>query len=398
MNPFLILTLCFSTFLILGCAEERAPIDRVQPYALDKSFFVGESYTDTSDDPEFWTQATLIDVGYGASQDGLFTSTYAQPMSRIKWQITEDLLIGRISYERIDNSDGKGLGGPVQDGVIAVAFRILSHFDIERVYNPTTGERLNIVQENVFDRPWFERTHMRVDWSRNLNVDSYDFDTLSLLGIYGGIRYEPLSYDVTDPHHPNAPVFDFEANYFDITTKAFAAPQALDLSRLGWGINSFPACFLPPDFAGGTAPVGNCNPVELTIRHSFRRVVDTDYEPKDWDGYRFKAYGAFTVERRGYTRNYRMTDDRWYRFISRYNLWHRSHYYDDEDTMTGDIACYTPDTTQPGQDPNRDEDGNGTADECEAVGDGSQCDTFRQQCTLPYRRRSVRPRRHSRTR
>ena len=50
MNPFLILTLCFSTASILGCAEERAPIDRVQPYALDKSF-VGESYTDTSDDP-----------------------------------------------------------------------------------------------------------------------------------------------------------------------------------------------------------------------------------------------------------------------------------------------------------------------------------------------------------
>ena len=109
-------------------------------------------------------------------------------------------------------------------------------------------------------------------------------------------------------------------------------------------------------------------------------MVDTDYEPKDWDGYRFKAYGAFTVERRGYTRNYRMTDDRWYRFISRYNLWYRSHYYANEETMTGDISCYTPDTTQSGQDPNRDEDGNGTADECEAVGDGSQCDTFRQQC------------------
>ncbi|MCA9545083.1 MAG: hypothetical protein KC613_11855, partial [Myxococcales bacterium] len=67
-----------------GCAEERPPINRVQPFALEKSFFVGENLTDTRDDPEFWTQATLIDVGYGASQDGLFTSTYAQPMSRIK--------------------------------------------------------------------------------------------------------------------------------------------------------------------------------------------------------------------------------------------------------------------------------------------------------------------------
>ena len=126
---------------VAGCAEERTPIDRVQPFALEKSFFVGESFTDTSDDPEFWTQATLIDVGYGASQDGLFTSTYAQPMSRIRWQITEDLLIGRISYERINDSDGKGLAGPVQDGVISAAFRIMKHFDIERAYNSTTGER-----------------------------------------------------------------------------------------------------------------------------------------------------------------------------------------------------------------------------------------------------------------
>jgi hypothetical protein len=380
-----------AVLLIAGCAQERPPIDRVQPLALEKSYFVGESFVDTSDDPEFWTQATLIDVGYGASQDGLFTSTYAQPMSRIRWQITEDLLIGRISYERIEGSDGKGLAGPVQDGVIAAAFRIIKHFDIERAYNSTTGERLNIVNENSSDRPWYNRTHMRVDWSRNLNVDSYDFDTLSLLGIYGGIRYEPLAYDVTDPNHPHAPVFETDTGYFDITTKAFAAPEALDLRSLGWGIDSFPACFLPADFSGGTAPVGNCNPVELTVRHSFRKVVDSDYEPMDWDGYRFQAYGAFYVERQGYSRNYRMTDDRWHRFITRYNLWVRSHYYTDPIDMTGPILCYTPETTPNGLSPNRDENSDGTADECEAAGAGSQCDTFNQKCTLPYTKRNVRP-------
>jgi hypothetical protein len=50
-----------------GCAEERPPIDQVQPYALKKSFFIGEDFNSTADDPEFWTQGTLIDVGYGAS-------------------------------------------------------------------------------------------------------------------------------------------------------------------------------------------------------------------------------------------------------------------------------------------------------------------------------------------
>ena len=52
--------------LLAACAEERAPINRVQPYALPKSFFIGADFQSVNDDPEFWSQTTLIDVGYGA--------------------------------------------------------------------------------------------------------------------------------------------------------------------------------------------------------------------------------------------------------------------------------------------------------------------------------------------
>jgi hypothetical protein len=381
--------------LIGGCAEERPPIDRVQPYALKKSYFVGEDLVSTHDDPEFWTQGTLIDVGYGASQSGLFTSTYAQPMSRIKWQVTEDMLIGRISYERIDGTDGLGLTGDgynkrVQDGVIAVAFPIMSHFDIMNAYNPTTGEELNVRNENMTDRPWYEREYIRVDWSRNLNTDSYDFDTLSLLGVYGGLIYEPMKYDITDPTHPHAPVFAFEEGYFDVTNKAFVKPGEIDLSSFGWGIKSFPACFLDPDFLNGTGPAANCNPVELTIRHSFRRVVDTDFEPKEIDGFQFSAFGAFNIERTGYDRKYGLVDAKWRRFVTRYNIWDRSHYYDNPETMEGHIACNTTETTT-NNDPHYDGDADGTADACVEAGEGSQCDQFRQRCTLPYRERTVNP-------
>lgn len=371
-----------------GCADERDPIDRVQPYALLKSYFVGEDLVGTEDDPEFWTQGTLVDVGYGAAQDGLFTSTYAQPMSRLRWQITEDMLFGRLAYERVDGTDGRGLGGPTQDGVIVVAYPIEKHFDIVRAYNPTTGEQLNIIEENTVDRPWYEREYMRVDWSRNMNTDSYDFDTLSLVGIYGGITYTPLAYDVTDPNDPNAPVFDLENGYFDVTNRAYAQPEQIDLSHFGWGIDSFPACYLDNDFLGGSYPAGDCNPVELTIRQSFRRVVDSDYEPRDWDGFRFQAYGGFYNERYGYARNYGMSDDLWRRFINQQQIWERSHFYANPEAMSGALECYTPDTTPFGADPHRDEDGNGTEDECESAGPGSRCDTFRQRCTLPYTRRT----------
>ncbi len=376
-----------------GCAEERAPINRVQANALKKSFFVGERLDHPGDDPEFWTRGTLIDVGFGAAQTGLFTSTYAQPVSRLKWVITEDLLIGRITYERVADTDGKGDGPASTDGTIAVAFEITKHFDVTRSYNEATGEQRNIVEENDADRPWYEREYMRVDWSKNLATDSYDFDTLSMLGVLGGVEYEDMTYYVNDPDAPDAPYFDPESGYFDVTTKAFAKPKEVDLSRFGWGFDKLPACWLDNDFMQGSAPSGNCNPVELTIRHSFRRVENTDYEPVDWDGYRFQAYGGFYVARTGYARNYGMSDDKHYRFLSRYDIWERSHYYDDPENMRGDVACYTQ--TPFGGDPHYD-DGDGTEDECAAVTDrtgfgGSRCDTFKQRCTLPYRARTPKP-------
>jgi len=380
-----------------GCAEERAPINRVQPNALAKSFFVGANLQSPEDDPEFWTRAMVVDVGYGAGQDGLFSASYGQAeMTRIKWQITEDLLIGRITYERIEDSDGKGAGPTSTDGVVAVAFRITSHFDIRRDYNPTTGEESNIIVENASDRAWNEREYMRVDFSSNLNTDSYDFDTLSLIGIFGGVTYEPLAYYVNDPNDADAPHFDPGSGYFDITTKSFAKPELIDLKKLGWGMDSFPACMLDADFMSGGAPVTSCNPVELTIRHSFRRVVDRDYEPVDWDGYRFQAYGPFLKERHGYARNYGMSDEKWHRFATRYNIWERSHYYADPAKMTGEVACFTPETTGYSGNPHRDEDSNGTEDECEAVTQatgvaGSRCDEFSQKCTLPYQLRKEVP-------
>ncbi|WP_240475323.1 hypothetical protein [Vulgatibacter incomptus] len=384
--------LAAAALALAGCGQERDPLNRVQPDVLEKSFFVGSNPEDPSDAPEFYSQATIVDVGFGAAQDGLFTSTYAQPLARLKWTIQQDYLIGRLTYERIDGSDGKGTGaGPLRnEGVIAAMFKIEKHFDIQRSYNPTTGEEQNIVEENT-DRPWYERKYMRVNWSKNENTDSYDFDTLSMLGIIGGIKYESSSYFVNDPSDENAPKFVPEQGYFDVTTKAFAVPQQVDLRRLGWGIDSYPACFLSPEFAGGAGPSANCNPVEITIRHSFKRLENKDYEPADWDGYRFQNFGAFTTERLGYARNYGMTDDRQYRFINRYNIWERSHYYANPQEMTGAIECFTPNTTKPGEDPNRGYAINGTADECKAAGPGSKCDTFSQKCTLPYRERDIRP-------
>jgi hypothetical protein len=406
--------------LLAACGEERAPVDYVQPLALEKSFFIGEDFDDPADNPVFWTRASVVDVGYGADQFFLFTSTSEGALTRIKWSIEKDLLLARLAYERIEGSDGKGAGAGASsdDGVVVAAFPIEKHFDIQRRYNPATGEEYNIVEENSTDRPWYERRYFRVDWSTNLATDTYDFDTLSALGKFG-VRYEPLAYHVEDPAHEDAPHFALKEGYFDVTTKAFAVPEMLDISRFGWGVDRFPACTFDADFPGGTAPVANCNPSEITVRHSFRRVVDRDYEPQDWDGLRFQAFGAFTMDRYGYERNYGLTDTNYRRMIRRYNLWERSHYYADPVHMEGPVECYTPETTPAGSDPNRDElqvvfdehgqpqrdaagklvlapGADGTADECQEVTlltgfGGSRCDSFSQRCTLPYRARKAVP-------
>ncbi len=401
----------------MGCAQEREPINRVQANAMAKSFFVGPDLVSPLDNPEFWTQASIIDVGFG-TQGYLLPSTFTQEPHRIKWEITEDLLLGRLPYERIEGTDGKGVGGLTPDGQVVVAFAIVKHFDIRRAYNPSTGEELNVIEENASDRPWYEREYFRVDWSQNLNTDAYDFDTLSLLGVYSGLQYSPLAYYVSDPNHEHAPFFNVNDGYFDVTNKAWVTPGLVDLSHLGWGIKSFPACFLPRDFFGGSEPTGNCNPNEITIRHAFRKLVDTDYEPKEWDGFRFQAYGGFYKDRWGFARMYGMSDDKWHRFLTRYNIWERSHYYDDPEAMTGAVECYTPETYHVGDDPHADDVKDGTEDACWTVAvklaieagvcdadddpvecfyeanvefGGSTCDTFKQRCTLPYRARTPKP-------
>ncbi len=356
-----------------GCSSEREPINRVQANALAKSFFVGK-IADPSDDPEFYMHVTVVDVDFGAGADGLFTNSDAQPMARVRWEITEDLLIARLTYERIDDSDGKGVRR-TPDGQAVAAYKIDKHFDIKRDYNESTGEELNIVVENDEDRPWYEREYFRVDWSRNLVTTAYDLDTMSQLGIYYGVEWESIAYYVNDPQNPDTPVFDAKAGYFDVTHKVWAKPQVIKDDI--WG--DFPACWLY-----GSFPTINCNPSELTLRQSYRKVTDTDYEPLDFDGTRMDMFGYFTVDRFGYDRGYGIVDDHWHRFATRWNLYERSH-------ANPEVVCNTKDTTPIGADPHRDDDKSGTEDECESVGRGSRCDSIVGKCTIPLRDRVLRP-------
>jgi hypothetical protein len=63
------------------------------------------------------------------------------------------------------------------------AYPIEDHLDIIWSYNPGTGEKTNVKEENSSDRYWYEREYLRVDWGSN-DVTNYEFTLTGLLKNY----------------------------------------------------------------------------------------------------------------------------------------------------------------------------------------------------------------------
>jgi len=170
-----------------GCAVERDPINRVQPDYVRKTDLIpsqfaaiqraGDSWRDSMRPPtldpstirneaQWYHQITVLDKP--ATTGGGGVSSYTQ-VERIYWEVTENLLIARQAYERLQDGQGApGAGAGVRQQEIIAAYRIVTHFDARADYNANTGEPSNVIVENTTDRPWYKRDLMRVDWSQNL--------------------------------------------------------------------------------------------------------------------------------------------------------------------------------------------------------------------------------------
>lgn len=148
---FVIIVLaCFS------CAERAPEINTVQPNYVSKSLFTGEWYF----------QQTVTEV---APEGSLGFAGYESSLEKIRWEITEDTLYALQSYDPVpglNESAARPGSQEYAEGVVA-AYPIHAHFDIRRAYNSSTGEASNVIEENSQDRPWRERTYMRIDWGGN---------------------------------------------------------------------------------------------------------------------------------------------------------------------------------------------------------------------------------------
>lgn len=392
---------------LAGCATERDPISRVQANALSKEFFVG-SLSTPDDDPEFFTRSFVVD---GSEAQELVGIGSYSGLERIRWEVTEKLLLARRAYPEGEGATDRGNAGP-PDGTILAAYPIESHFDVRRSYNPQTGEELNVVEENTTDRPWQERSHFRVDWSMN-QVESANWTDLFIGRLTGEIEITPLAYAVTDPDAEDAPHFDRKDGYLDVTSKFLVAPAASMYPGL-------PQCVLM-GFVTGTA-VSNCDPQEAVIRTSYLRVdtvdPDGDFEPFEntrapqdifgnpgGQGDSLTA-GFLTPPRMEWDPGYGYTDAKLRRYMNLHDVWEQAHQTRgrcDSDAACGRITgragsvCLPSGTcTLPcSYGARRDDDRNGTDDQCENAStgyggeQGAQC-SARDRCTLPVRDRKLR--------
>ncbi|MEM6734374.1 MAG: hypothetical protein AAF658_22610, partial [Myxococcota bacterium] len=157
-----------------GCTGEFVDIDRTSPNKIQKALFDGEWY--------FNSTVVETEFNQGILFEGLMSGA-----DRIRWDVREDLLIARRSYELFENAEEGSSESLEFQGTVVAMFPVESHFDVFRDFNTATGEQSNVLVENTTDRPWWEREFMRVDWSTNLVADSYN-----LSGVIAAISAAPF--------------------------------------------------------------------------------------------------------------------------------------------------------------------------------------------------------------
>jgi len=286
--------------LASSCAQQVGDIDRTQPNKLKKSDFTGT----------WMLRQTIADV---PPNNAFFFTGISSAPEKIKWEITEDALVGYRAYELVPGADlgadARGPGDTVLDdnhtaegfvdgykGSPVMAYPISSHFDVQRSYSTATGEQSNVLVENASDRYWNEREYMRVGWASQMLGSFNLFDSAS------EIQYQHYYGDAD----PTAQTIKFEYDdsgkmvYMEFTTKAIIVPSA--------------ACYYYYE--------ADCGPTEVEIVNSFVRTPDKPaYEPVQYDDADMFKFGYFRDERVTYDRKRGLRRSGQVFLPTRHNIW-----------------------------------------------------------------------------
>jgi len=243
------------TAVLLSACAGQGDVNRVQLDALDKSIFFSADGTPR----KFYYRQTITGVPPTSAFN--FEGMMGD-LSKVRFQITEPALIGYRAYDYAVGSQNPTTGGDNNTDTPILVYKILSHFDIKREYNPGTGEETNVISENKTDRPWDERQYMRVDWSQNWADPQTAMDaSQQFFGVAGstGLAVNEGDDPLTNPDRPI-----MRRDYVEWTHKQDRLP---DLE----------ACY---KLFGADDEVGpwGCGNAQITYRNSLLPVPDSEYE------------------------------------------------------------------------------------------------------------------------
>jgi hypothetical protein len=308
-----------------GCTTQQPPRSFVQPNVIKKSDIDGTwYYLQTVTDAPPTSSTAFI----GQSSE----------LMKIRFDVQENMLYARRSYERIQGSEDQYVQDPAKyEGVPLAAWKIEKQFDIIRDYNATTGEETNKIIESE-ERAWNDREYIRIDWSENQVTD---YVGIGINFFFDGVKVQSSSYWESDPTKPDALHLERadendteyavgEATYLDVTNKMVVDPDArTECFDEGNGTEcvTYPACF----FSYSTA---DCSSQVVKVRHSFAKLSPNhQYQPRNWDGRQMEMFGIWDVglNRMTYNRQYGVTNTGIQRHAARFNLWKKS-YQDDGKT------------------------------------------------------------------
>ncbi|MBI5525784.1 MAG: hypothetical protein HY897_05575 [Deltaproteobacteria bacterium] len=288
-----------AALVLFGCVEQRSAKSLVQPAAMPKAAFTGAWYYKT----------TVLDHPFEAKFT--FAGEESPRLEKIRWLIAEEFLYALRAYETTLQTEagrcapagdatyneaggmcyedsGCDAGGLcVKNGLEyfnspVAAYRIESHFDIQRQYNPNTGEETGAIEENTTDRLWWQREYMRVDWSQNLITDRFHFLKESADPAYAKMRREPVSFYDKDS-------LVVTADYIDVVNREVVSPT--------------------PESAAleSSYPIAT-DPMTVTLRHSFLKVTPNDYRPAVHGDSQFEHFAFFRLDFEGYDMGMGLTD------------------------------------------------------------------------------------------
>lgn len=274
-----------------SCAQDMGDIDRTQPGRIDKSMFDGSD--------EWYMRQTVIDVPFNTGFS--FVGEQADT-ELIRWRVTENYLYAHRAHDWMEGTeeyfldeDENYFGAPI------AVYAIRSHFDVQRQYNPATGEENNVIEENSSDRLWYERDYMRVDWSHNL-VHDFRFGTPASIPSYG------VNYYV-DENDGSKEALKVEEDYIDIVGMIFAEPEMV---KYWYWV--YPACYFNP--------AQDCRGQRIKIRTSFmKKDSDNDYKVAYYDDKKQQKFGFFRTSRLEFDRYRGSLSNAEINLINRWNLW-----------------------------------------------------------------------------